>query len=93
MANMLPASSRIAGSEASIYSRRLEALLVHISAFDAENRGAYGWPRIWRQLGEGVIRVGTHKRACTPRYATSKLLEPGHLDERLSDYALMENSG
>ena len=27
-----------------------EALLVHISAVYAENRGAYGWPRIWRQL-------------------------------------------
>ena len=25
-----------------------EALLVHISAVYAENRGAYGWPRIWR---------------------------------------------
>ena len=27
-----------------------EALLVHISAVYGENRGAYGWPRIWRQL-------------------------------------------
>ena len=35
-----------------------EALLVHISAVYAENRGAYGWPRIWRQLREQGIRVG-----------------------------------
>jgi hypothetical protein len=28
--------------------RSEEALLVHISAADAENRGACGWPRIWR---------------------------------------------
>ena len=35
-----------------------EALLVHISAVYAENRGAYGWPRIWRQLRVQGIRVG-----------------------------------
>jgi transposase InsO family protein len=34
-----------------------EALLVHISAAYAENRGAYGWPRIWRQLRAQDIRV------------------------------------
>jgi putative transposase len=26
------------------------ALLVHIKALHAETRGAYGWPRIWREL-------------------------------------------
>jgi transposase InsO family protein len=35
-----------------------EALVVHISAVYAENRGAYGWPRIWRQLRAQGIRVG-----------------------------------
>src|ERR1035437_136229 len=35
-----------------------EALLVHISAVYAEKRGAYGWPRIWRQLRAQVMRVG-----------------------------------
>jgi transposase InsO family protein len=35
-----------------------EALLVHISAAYAENRGAYGWPRIWRHLVTQGIRVG-----------------------------------
>jgi len=35
-----------------------EALLVHISAIYAENRGAYGWPRIWRQLRAQGVRVG-----------------------------------
>jgi putative transposase len=35
-----------------------EALLVHIGAVYAENRGAYGWPRIWRQLRRQGIRVG-----------------------------------
>jgi len=35
-----------------------EALLVHISAVYAENRGAYGWPRTWRQLQAQRIRVG-----------------------------------
>ena len=34
-----------------------EALLVHIRAVYAENRGAYGWPRVWRQLHKQGIRV------------------------------------
>jgi putative transposase len=38
-----------------------EALLVHISAVYAENRGAYGWPRIWRELGDRGIRVGKQR--------------------------------
>jgi transposase InsO family protein len=38
-----------------------EALLVHIRAAFAENRGAYGWPRIWRQLRVQGIRVGKQR--------------------------------
>ena len=38
-----------------------EALLVHISAVYAQNRGAYGWPRIWRQLVAQDIRVGKQR--------------------------------
>jgi len=38
-----------------------EALRVHISAVYAENRGAYGWPRIWRQLRAEGIRVGKQR--------------------------------
>jgi transposase InsO family protein len=38
-----------------------EALLVHISAVHAENRGAYGWSRIWRQLRRQGIRVGKQR--------------------------------
>ena len=38
-----------------------EALLVHVSAVYAENRGAYGWPRIWRQLRAQGIRVGKQR--------------------------------
>ena len=34
-----------------------EALLVHIRAIYAETRGAYGWPRMWRQLRAQGIRV------------------------------------
>jgi len=37
------------------------ALLAHISAVYAEHRGAYGWPRIWRQLRERGIRVGKQR--------------------------------
>ena len=35
-----------------------ESLVVHISAVYAENHGAYGWPRIWRELRSQGIRVG-----------------------------------
>jgi len=35
-----------------------EALLVHIRVVYTENRGAYGWPRIWRKLRAQGIRVG-----------------------------------
>ena len=38
-----------------------EAQLVHISAAYAENRGAYGWPRIWRQLRAQGIHVGKQR--------------------------------
>jgi putative transposase len=38
-----------------------EALLAHIRATYAENRGAYGWPRIWRQLRTQGIRVGKQR--------------------------------
>jgi transposase InsO family protein len=38
-----------------------EALLVHISAAYAENRGAYGWPRIWRQLRAQGVRAGKQR--------------------------------
>src|ERR1019366_8681946 len=38
-----------------------EALLVHIRAAYAENCGAYGWPRIWRELRNKGIRVGKQR--------------------------------
>lgn len=38
-----------------------EALVVHIRAAHAANRGAYGWPRIWRQLRAEGIRVGKQR--------------------------------
>jgi putative transposase len=38
-----------------------EALVVHIRAIYAANRGAYGWPRIWRELHAQGIRVGKQR--------------------------------
>ena len=38
-----------------------EALLVHIRAVHTETRGAYGWPRIWRQLQRQGVRVGKQR--------------------------------
>jgi transposase InsO family protein len=37
------------------------ARLVHISAVYAENRGAYGWPCIWRELVRQGVRVGKQR--------------------------------
>ena len=38
-----------------------EALLAHIRAVHAEMRGAYGWPRIWRELLKRGVRVGKQR--------------------------------
>jgi len=38
-----------------------EALLVHIRSIQAETRGAYGWPRVWRQLQRRGVRVGKRR--------------------------------
>jgi putative transposase len=38
-----------------------EALLVHICAIHAELRGAYGWPRMWRELRRRGVRVGKER--------------------------------
>ena len=38
-----------------------EALVVQIRAVYASNRGAYGWPRIWRELRAQGIRVGKQR--------------------------------
>ena len=37
------------------------ALLTHIKAIHAETRGAYGWPRIWRELRQRGVRVGKER--------------------------------
>ena len=37
------------------------ALLVEIRAVYAETRGAYGWPRVWRQLKRQGVRVGKRR--------------------------------
>jgi putative transposase len=37
------------------------ALLAHIRAVYAETRGAYGWPRIWRELVKRGVRVGKQR--------------------------------
>jgi putative transposase len=37
------------------------ALLAHIRALHAELRGAYGWPRMWRELRRRGVRVGKER--------------------------------
>jgi transposase InsO family protein len=37
------------------------ALLTHIRAVQAETRGAYGWPRVWRELRRRTVRVGKRR--------------------------------
>lgn len=38
-----------------------EALGVHVRAVYQEQRGAYGWPRVWRELRAQGIRVGKQR--------------------------------
>ena len=38
-----------------------DALLVHIRAIHTEVKGAYGWPRIWKELLARGIRVGKER--------------------------------
>ena len=38
-----------------------EALVVQIRAVYVSNRGAYGWPRVWRELRAQGIRVGKQR--------------------------------
>ena len=47
-----------------------EALLVHIGAVYAESRGAYGWPRIWRQLRRPDIFSGAASLSCEGGYTS-----------------------
>jgi putative transposase len=35
-----------------------EALLAHIRAIQAETKGEYGWPRVWKELLARCVRVG-----------------------------------
>jgi len=37
------------------------ALLAHIRAIHAESKGAYGWPRMWRELRRRNIKVGKER--------------------------------
>ena len=37
------------------------ALLTQIKAIHAETKGAYGWPRIWRELRHRGLRVGKER--------------------------------
>jgi transposase InsO family protein len=43
------------------------ALLVEIRAVYSEARGAYGWPRVWRQLKASGVRVGKRRVERTMR--------------------------
>ena len=38
-----------------------DAMLVHIKVLHVQMRGSYGWPRIWRELLAGGIRVGKER--------------------------------
>jgi putative transposase len=40
---------------------RVSDLALLIKAIHAETRGAYGWPRIWRELRQRNVRVGQQR--------------------------------
>jgi transposase InsO family protein len=62
-------SSASGAAEEDSHARHLSetALLVEIREVDAEARGAYGWPRVWRQLKARGVRVGKRRVERTMR--------------------------
>ncbi|MGF7176116.1 IS3 family transposase [Azospirillum doebereinerae] len=54
---------REAGTDAAPAGQRVGnlALLTHIKAIHTETRGAYGWPRVWRELRRRHVRVGKER--------------------------------
>jgi putative transposase len=56
-------ASRTGPASATAATTRLSdmALLVHIRALFVEMKGAYGWPRIWRELAARGVRAGKER--------------------------------
>lgn len=56
-------ASRTGPASATAATSRLSdmALLVHIRALFLEMKGAYGWPRIWRELAVRGVRAGKER--------------------------------
>ena len=56
-------ASRTGPAPATAATSRLSdmALLVHIRALFVEMKGAYGWPRIWRELAARGVRAGKER--------------------------------
>lgn len=53
---------RLPGAPASAKGRLSDmALLVHIGAVFHEMKGAYGWPRVWRELAGRGVRAGKER--------------------------------
>ena len=64
---------------------RVSDMALLIKAIHAETRGAYGWPRIWRELRQRNVRVGKEREACwewLPKLqetVVKKMVQGGHL--------------
>ena len=70
------------------------ALLTHIKAIHAETRGAYGWPRIWRELRQRNVRVGKERDDAGQRHSGTLEAEVQSDDRQpswLSDNLLNRN--
>ena len=68
-----------------------EALVVHIRAVFTANRGAYGWPRIWRELSAQGVRVGKRRvRRLMQQHgirARGRRRFPRHYDRQSTQFA------
>ena len=60
-----------------------EALLVHIRAIYEQNRGAYGWPRIWREHSGPGVRAGKLR---VQRLMQRNIVIPGTRQARFPDH-------
>lgn len=52
------------------------ALSAHIRAIHAETRGAYGWPRVWRELQSRGVQVGKERVRKTMKENAIRGLRP-----------------
>jgi putative transposase len=83
--------SAILASEENARQGRVSDMALLIKAIHAETRGAYGWPRIWRELRQRNVRVGKERDdagQCHSGTLEAEIQSNNRQQSRLSDNLL-----